>query len=121
MASRKKIEEKKRPGPNFLISIPISLEIPVRFSTSILSETYKEFREKTKQHKDVMGKVLRKYIYDSMDVNSIEEAIKEDEVLFRLVNQIKKRISELVVGEEGIRSFSSLVEEMIIAYIDEKK
>ena len=121
MASRKRLEEKKRPGPNFLIQIPLELEIPIRFSTSTLNETYESFKKKVKENKKIMGKILRRYICESMDVNSIEEATKEDIVLAKLVHQIKDRISELVVGEEGVRSFSSLVEEMMIAYNDEHK
>ena len=121
MASRKKLEEKKRPGPNFLIQIPLELEIPIRFSTSSLSETYEEFKKKVKKNREIMGKVLRDYICESMDVKSIEEATKEDVILAKLIHQIKDRIIELTTREEGVRSFSSIVEEMMIAYNDEHK
>jgi len=121
MVKRINPKDKKIPGPNFLINIPITMSYPIHFSFSTDKEIYKNFKKVVKKNKEKMSDVLRRYIYEIMDISTMEELANEVPQLENSVIQIKEEIKKIVTGNNGKKNFSLAVEKMMESYVDENK
>ncbi len=108
------VSDKKKPGPNFILNLPI------RYSISSNPETFRKFKNNVSKNNTNITSQILNGILSYTNSENINDWLKDDKILRKNISQIKERIAEIIT-EGRAMSFSSLICEMMEAYNDEQK